>query len=130
MVNAIKELLLRFPQWGQQSLQVDEKCPQVHTCQLFPQGMTVLERRENLLGEPTFRLRQSFLLRRVACTGEKAAQWVLQLQNWLLTQPVRELEAVFGPQLRLWATAGKVTGLSQPGTGIYEVKIYAEYQKE
>ena len=129
-IQEIKALLLRFPQWGDHTLTVDEKAPDCGGCQLFPQGLQVLQRRENLLGEVSSRVRQSFILRRVAYAGEEAAAWVLALQNWLFNQPVRDLEQAFGAKLRLWAQEGRVTGLSQPGTGIYEVKIYAEYEKE
>ncbi|MBQ3252156.1 MAG: hypothetical protein IJB02_02815 [Oscillospiraceae bacterium] len=129
-LTAMLTFLRQFPLWEQQSLTVDEKSPKPHTCQLFPLGLTVLRRRENVQGDKVFTLRQSFLLRRVAYAGQTAAAWLLALQNWLLTQPVEALEPAFGNRLRLWAEQGQPAGLNQPGTGVYQVKIHVEYEKE
>ena len=129
-INAIKNLLQAFPLWGEQVLTVDVKGAQPDTCALFPLGLQVLSQKEDVLGNTVRRLRQTFLLRRVACIGESAAAWLMQLQAWLLTQPLNHLEPVFGSSLRLWAQGGHLTGGKQPGTGIYEVKIFAEYEKE
>lgn len=129
-INAIKNLLKTFPLWGEQPIIVDVKAAAPDCCTLFPLGLQVLGQKEDVLGNTVSRLRQSFLLRRVACIGEPAADWLLQLQSWLLVQPVSRLEPVFGASLRLWAQGGHLTGGKQPGTGIYEVKIFAEYEKE
>lgn len=129
-LNAVKNLLLQYPLWGGQALQVDLNDGRPEGCILFPQGLRVLDRREDVQGNVTYRLEQSFLLRRVAFAGENAAHWLQQLQNWLLIQPAGALESVFGPKLRLWAELGRLTNAKQPGTGIYEVKIHAQYEKE
>ena len=129
-INAIKALLQQFPLWGAQPLSVDMREAAPGKSALFPQGLQVLDRREDVLGNVKCRLRQSFLLRRVACIGETAADWLMQLQNWMLTQPTSDLEPFFGKDLHLWAQGGHLANGKQPGTGIYEVKIYAEYEKE
>lgn len=129
-LQAIKDLLLRFPQWGDQPLLVDGRQEKPAGCGLFPLGQQVIARREDVLGNQRLRLRQSYLLRRCAFSGESAAQWLLQLQNWLLCLPAEELTPLFGRRLRLWAEAGRLTNAKQPGTGIYEVKIHMEYEKE
>ena len=129
-LNAIKDLLLRYPLWGGQPLQVDLTDGRPEGCALFPQGLRVLDRREDVQGNVTCRLEQTFLLRRAAYVGETAADWLQQLQNWLLQQDVSGLAPFFGSRLRLWAEQGRLTNAKQPGTGIYEVKIHLQYEKE
>ena len=129
-IVAIKNLLQAFPLWGDQALMVDVKTAAPEACTLFPLGLQVLQQKEDVLGNRTYKLRQGFLLRRVACIGETAADWLMQLQSWLLSQQISHLEPVFGSSLHLWAQGGHLTGGKQPGTGVYEVKIFAEYEKE
>ena len=128
-LKAIKELLLAFPQWGEQALAVDAYT-QPEGCGLFPLGLQVLSRREDVQGNTRLRLRQSFLLRRVCYGTREASAWLLSFQQWLLEQPTEALEAVFGSHLQLWAELGKQVSSKQPGIGIYEVKIHAQYEKE
>ena len=128
--NGLKAYLLQFPLWGDQPLEVDVLRAKPDGCGLFPLGLQVIARREDVLGNGVLTLRQSFLLRRNAVAGEGAAQWLLQLQNWLLTPPPADLQSQFGAGLRLWAEDGRLVNTSQPGTGVYEVKIHAEYEKE
>ena len=129
-LQKIKDLLIRFPLWGDQPLAVDIRDNRPGNCCLLPLGLRLLGRKEDIRGSGVCRLGQSFLLRRAALAGEDAAAWLLQLQHWLLGQPVEELKACFGANLRLWAESGHLTNSKQPGTGIYEVKIYAQYDKE
>lgn len=129
-LNKIKDFLMQFPLWGGQPLAVDMIGSRPDSCALLPLGLQVLGRKEDIRGGKTIRLRQSFLLRRAALAGENAAGWLVQLQNWLLEQPVGNLELCFGAGLRLWAEAGRLVNSKQPGTGIYEVKIHAQYEKE
>ena len=128
-LNAMLGLLRQFPLWEEDlTLEQWEGYPQGSSLQ--PQGMTVLSCREDLTGHRRWRLRQSYCLRRAAFAGPEAAGWIAQLQNWLLGRTSEELEAAFAPGLRLWAQQGRVVSGSQPGTGIYEVKIHVEYEKE
>lgn len=129
-LQKIKMLLMQFPQWGEQPLAVDIRGGSPGSCTLLPLGVRVLSRKENIQGGQICRLRQSFLLRRVSIAGEDAAGWLIALQKWLPEQPVKALQPDFGAGLRLWAESGHLTGSRQPGTGIYEVKIHAQYEKE
>lgn len=129
-LERIKALLMQFPQWGAAPLAVDDRVGIPESSVLLPLGLQVLGRRDDIQGNVIYRLRQSFLLRRAAFAGEEAAVWLLELQAWLLQQPVLDLEPCFGPKLRLWAERGHLANAKQPGTGIYEVKIHAEYEKE
>lgn len=129
-LRKIKDLLMQFPLWGGQPLAVDIRDSKPGWCALLPLGLQVLSRKEDIEGNGICRLRQSFLLRRAAIAGEDAACWLMELQNWLLHQQVQDLEPCFGAGLRLWAEAGRLVNGKQPGTGIYEVKIDAQYDKE
>ena len=129
-LNQLKAYLMRFPLWEDQPLEVDNLQATPEGCGLFPVGVQVIRRREDVLGGQVLHLRQSYLLRRNACTGEEAAAWLLQLQNWLLTQSAKGLEPWFGVGIWLWAEGGRLVNTAQPGTGIYEVKIHVEYEKE
>jgi len=128
-LDALLGLLRQFPLW-EEALTVEQwhSCPQSSSLQ--PLGLTVLGCREDLLGHRRWRLRQSYCLRRTAYGGREAADWMAQLQSWLLGRTSEALEAAFAPGLRLWAQQGCAVSDSQPGTGIYEVKIHVEYEKE
>ena len=129
-LNAVKDLLLQYPAWGDQPLKIDLSDSRPEGCALLPQGLRVLARREDVLGNVTHRLEQTFLLRRAAYIGETAAAWLQQLQDWMLQQDVSALTPCFGKALRLWAEQGRLTNGKQPGTGIYEMKIHIQYEKE
>lgn len=129
-LKALKDYLMQFPQWGSRSLTVDIREGKPESCALFPKGIRVLDRREDVQGHVKLRLRQSFLLRAAAFAGESAASRMMAFQNWLLTQPTQTLEPYFGSGLWLRAEAGQLKNGKQPGTGIYEVMIHAEYEKE
>ena len=129
-LQKMKDLLMQFPLWGGQSLAVDIRDSKPGSCVLLPQGLRILDRKEDIRGNAICRLGQSFLLRRTAIAGEDAADWLMQLQNWLLGLSTKDLEPSFGANLRLWAEAGRLVNSKQPGTGIYEVKIHAQYEKE
>ena len=127
-LNALKTLLCSFPGWGAAELAVDIPTGKPQACGLFPVGLRVLYRGTDILGNRSYRLRQSFLLRRADCAGEAAAQWLMELQSWLLLQMPRW--DCFGRQVRIFAEDGRLVSSKQPGTGIYEMKIHVDYEKE
>ena len=130
-LNALLALLRQFPSWEEEkgpAVDMWDGCPQNSSLQ--PLGLTELGYREDGLGQVRWRLRQSYSLRRAAYAGAGAAEWLARLQNWLLGKTSPELEAAFAPGLRLWAQQGRLVNTSQPGTGIYELKIHVEYEKE
>ena len=127
--DTMKNLLTQFPFWGEQPLLVDEANGKPETCGLFPLGVRVRFCREDVLGNVTLGLRQSFLLRRAAYAGEGSADWLLQLQDWLLRQPTEALSD-FGRVPRLSVENGRLVSSKQPGTGIYELNIHVDYEKE
>ena len=126
MLTALKTLLCTFPQWGDQPLETDhlERTPQA--CGLYPLGLQVRQRREDVQGNVVLQLRESFLLRRAAYAEEAGTRWLMALEHWLLQQTTEHL----GKHVRITPAEGRLVTGKQPGTGIYELKIHLDYEKE
>ena len=105
---------------------IDMTSPEPGSCGLFPQGTEEISRREDVLGNVTCRLRQTYLLRRVDIRGEMGASFMLRLCQWAQDQPAPEL----GENTRIRWEKGRLVSVSQTGTATYEMKIITEYDKE
>ena len=105
---------------------IDMTCPQPGSCGLYPQGTEEISRREDVLGNVTCRLRQSYLLRRVDIRGEPGANFMLRLCQWAQEQPIPYL----GENTRIRWEKGRLVSVSQTGTATYEMKIILEFDKE
>ena len=127
-LNAVKTLLCSFPGWGEGTLAVDFSPGKPDQCGLFPMGLQVLYSGADILGNRIYRLRQSFLLRRAFLAGEDGARWMMELQNWLLLQSPHWEQ--FGRRVKIFGENARLISGKQPGTGIYEVKIHVDYEKE
>lgn len=126
VLTALKTLLCAYPQWGDQPLDTNRLDHSPQACGLFPLGLQVRRRREDVQGNVVLQLRESFLLRRAACAEEAGAQWLMALEHWLLHQTLGDV----GEQVRITPTGGRLVTGKQPGTGIYELKIHVDYEKE
>lgn len=129
-LNALWQYLSGFPQWEEPLPRVDTTPEKPDGCGLFPRGVEVLKRQEDVLGNVQLRLRQSYLLRRTALRTVSSAAWLLQLQGWVLAHPPRALESVFGTRLQLRLEKGRLTRSEQSGTAAYEAVVIIEYTKE
>lgn len=129
-INALWQYLSGFALWQEKTPVVDTTPAAPDGCGLFPRGVEVLERKLDVAGDERLRLRQSFLLRRRAARTAQAAAWLMELQSWVLTNPPRHLEPVFGTDLQLRMEKGRLTRAEQPGTATYEGIIIMEYTKE
>lgn len=117
---------MRFPGWGEVALSIDTTDPTPGSCGLFPLGTEEISRREDLLGNVTCRLRQTFLLRRVAVRGEDAAAFMAALSRWIWEQPAPDL----GADTRIRGEKGRLASVDRTDTATYEMKIIAEFEKE
>ncbi len=126
-LDLIKNYLASCPFWEGGAPQVDKTDTQPGFCSVFPLGMEVLSRQENLLGQVQYRCRLRFALRRTAIVGQAAAQWLLDLQNWVLEHGSSAPR--FGENQTVRAEKGTLSKLSGTGTGIYEVRITVEFTK-
>lgn len=115
-----------FPQW-QDALYVDHLEHTPGSCGLFPQGVQVLGRKTDILGGERLHLRSSYQLRRVTTPGMDNAQWLLQLQKWVLEQNRSGSAPSLGENTRWSVENGKLTPGKQPDTGIYTLELMAQY---
>lgn len=93
------------------------------SCALFPLGVEERSRRADVLGNVSVRYRWQFLLRRIALHQESAARWLLEFQHWAQSHSQQDWGSVR-------AEKGKLVSTSQTGTGLYEVKLIIETEKE
>ena len=127
LLEQIKDWLVTFPQWGEQVLHIDTTAAGPDNCGLFPLGQEILETKQDVLGNISQKLRNSFLLRRIASRQESAAVWLLGFQDWVRQQSLAGLAPRFGEHCRIRAEKGRLISATQTGTATYEVKIVIEF---
>ena len=127
-LEQLKAWLMAFPLWGETMPGVDITGAAPGDCALFPVGLEVLSTREDVLGNTTTLLRQSFLLRRTANRGEDAAAWLMAFTRW--ANENGKTAPVFGLHQVLRAEKGRLIAPAQTGLGTYEVRLTMEYEKE
>lgn len=126
-LTQMKAWLAACEHWDGDAPQVDKTGAEIGSCGLFPLGLEVLSRRENLFGQVRCRCRLSFLIRKTAAVGQAAAAWLINLQNWVLRNS--DSAPVFGRDQTVRAEKGTLARLSATGTGVYEVRISLEFTK-
>lgn len=126
LLEILKGWLVGFPRWGEVDLNIDATAAQPVSCGLFPQGMEELKRQEDVLGNVKCRLRQTFLLRRLALHQEEAALWLMDFAHWVRLQK----PPAVGENTRIRAEKGRLLSADQTGTATYEIKLILEYDKE
>ena len=95
---------------------------------LFPKGVELLGRMEDVLGNVKQFCRYGFSLQQVCAEGEGAAP-MLQFQQWVTRQSEAGLAPCLGADTRWRAEAGQLIGSKGAGTMLYEVKLTAEFTK-
>ena len=101
----------------------------VHGGAVVP-GITVLDRRENLLGRVTQRCRAEFTLRLcLPRTDADNAARLLDLQTWAAAESAAGRGPVLGNAGRevLRAEQGRMERADAGGTAVYTVRLQAEY---
>ena len=128
--------LKTYPGWQDMPLTIDYTEPQPVNGGLFPLGMEILSRREDVLGNAWLHCRSRFTLFR-SCSGQadntENAQWLLDFQNWVLECSALHRTPRFGDvpeREHLHAEKGRLKEASQTGTGLYAVTLTAEYVKK
>lgn len=120
------------------TLRVEDAGPAPGTGGLWPRGVTVVTRRENLLGGVSLRCRAEFLLR--LCLplppgdGRQAlrnAGRLLTLQEWVAVQSAAHRVPALGDGLpegeTLRAEDGRLERADAGGTARYTLRLLAEY---
>lgn len=119
-------------------LRIDSAGPAPGTGGLWPQGVTVLTRKEDVQGGVTLRCRAEFLLRLCLplAPGDDAgalrnAGRLLALQGWVAAQSAAHTLPGFGDGLpqgeTLRAENGKLERVDAGGTARYTLRLRAEY---
>lgn len=135
-LEKVTSWLKTYPQWTYAGpLQVDYTHAVPGNIGLFPQGVTQLQRREDITGNVVTKNRYHFVLYRV-CAGQRdnsaEAQWLMDFQNWVQSQSVAGLAPQFGDvpeEERIWAETGKLRKSRQTGTAMYAVSLFADFTK-
>ena len=131
MLEKMETWLQTFPGW-EGAVQIDYADATPGSFGMYPQGVKELSRREDVLGNTAVRCRVTFLLRRAACPGKDSAQWLLDLQRWVMEQSRLGLAPKFGDEPRsegIRAEQGKLEKSLQVGSGFYTVLLHAEFTK-
>ena len=115
----------QWPQWQAGRVDTTESAP--GSCGIFPQGQEILSRRTDVLGNTILRIREQYLVRRVASRGRAAALWLEDLQSWVNT---RQEAPPLGSHCHIRGTKGRLVSTSQAGTATYELLLTCEYGKE
>ena len=127
-LTELKDWLQGFPMWGGAELEIDTNGAMPGDRGLFPAGQQVVYTKEDVLGNLTWRIRQTYVLRRMAPRGEEAAAWLLKLQQWV--QENAHTAPRFGAQQSVRAEKGRLEKAAQAGMGIYAVSLTVEFTKE
>lgn len=135
-LDRIVSWLHTFPLWGDTELSVDHVKAVPGNAGLYPQGVEELSRHSDVLGNVTVENRLRLVLYRVSAgqsDSTDAANWLLQLQNWMQSQSAAGRAPRLGDdpaREQIRAEQGKLRNASQSGTGKYAVTITAEYVKQ
>ena len=92
---------------------------------LFPEGIRLLWQRQDIVGNTTSRLRETFTLRRKAVPSMTAANWIIAFSAWLAEN--QSLAPRFGAQQRIYTQQGKLSSAAPGGEGVYTISIIVEY---
>ena len=127
------EKLTEFKRWLEGSglveeLTVDGTGAMPGSAGLYPQGAKLLWQRQDIVGNTTCRLRETFILRCKGVPGMTSANRVIALTDWLSKQG--SFAPRLGGQQRIYTEKGKLTSAAGSGEGVYEISIIVEYTTE
>ena len=132
MLDKITAFLARAPALQGLCLMVGDAGPAPGTAGLWCRGITVLERKEDLLGRVKQRCRAEFTLRLclLQTPAENAAR-LLAFQQWTAGESAAHRAPVFGNadpgRETLCAEQGQMERADAGGTLLYTVRLRAEY---
>ena len=135
-LEKMRQWLKTYPGWQEGwKLSADNTEGSSGSCGLFPQGMEVTARYEDVMGNITLRCRYGFYLEMmVSCDEkqEKTAQEVMDLQNWVQLQSIRRMTPAFGDvpeEETMKAEKGRLSRIRRPGIAGYQICLTAEFTK-
>lgn len=138
VLPALRDFLAGAPALADLTLRVENAGPAPGTGGLWPRGVTVLTRKENLLGGVSLRCRAEFLLRLCLplppgddARAVKNAGRLLALESWVAARSAAHALPAFGNGLpegeTLRAEDGRLETADAGGTARYTLRLLAEY---
>ena len=138
VLNDLRAFLAQAPALAEIPLRVEEAGSEPGTGGLWPRGVTVVTRKEDVLGGVTLRCRAEFLLR--LCLplppgdddqAVRNAGRLLALEGWVAALSAAHTLPRFGTGLpegeTLRAQDGRLEGTDLVGTARYSLRLLAEY---
>ena len=133
MLEKIKSFLIAYPGWEEGNLLFMDYTDGVPgNGGLFPEGVTAVSFREDILGNKEADMRLQVVLYRCGEEQEKDANWLLRFQNWVAEQSAFGNAPIFGDvpsRERLYAEKGKLSK-RRDGGNLYSVMLTAEFTKK
>ena len=136
-LEKLRQWVQTFPKWEEGNLlYIDYTGAVPGNTGLYPMGMELVSRQEDITGGITAQCRYRFSLYRVTTGQEDNTQnaaWLMEFQNWVLQQSLQGLAPTFGDvpaRERIRAEKGRLKSGSQTGTGVYSVELTTEFVKK
>ena len=136
VLEKVRQWVTSFPLWEEGNLlYIDFTDGVPGNAGLHPGGLEVVSAKADVLGAVTMTCRYHFFLYRMgSAQGDgRDAAWLLAFQNWVLQQQAQGLAPKFGDDPaaeRIFAEKGQLKDASQPGAGVYAVKLTAQFARK
>lgn len=132
MLSKLRSFILSYPRWEEGKLLfMDSTDGVAGNGGLFPEGITQVAFREDVVGNRLVDMRLQVCLYRCGNEEETDAPWLLDFQNWVAAQSAMRTAPRFGDipcKERLYAQKGKLSQRRSNGN-IYSVLLTAEFTK-
>lgn len=130
-LQKIRQFLMDFPQWGDQTLTVDYTDGKPGSCGLFFIGREELSRQTDVEGNALVRCRYHFVLHRLtADDAGEAAGWLMELQSWISRQStcgkIPQLGCLPNEE-KLESCDGKLLRRDSGGYNVYQLRLQADF---
>ena len=133
MLEKLRAFVLSYPRWEEGKLLFMDYTDGIPgNGGLFPEGITQISFREDILGNRMADMRLTVCLYRCGAEEEGDALWLMDFQNWVAEQSAMGKIPVFGDvphRERLYAQKGKLTQRRSSGN-LYSVTLTAEFTKK
>ena len=130
-VERIRDWICQFPQWGTAKPELDQLGTEPDSAGLYYQGLQILQRQEDVMGNVRSLCRHSFVLRRIFLVRQEGAKWMEAFARWITEQSeAGATPCLAGDSEPFYGVAreAKVDWQKQPGTVIYTIRLEVEFQ--
>jgi len=132
-IEKLRDFVTAYPDWeAGKLLFIDYTDGVPGNGGLFPEGITQVTVREDILGGREVDMRLQVCLYRATAAQAEDAGWLLRFQNWVAAQSAGGKAPVFGDvpsRERLYAEKGRLSQ-RRSGGNVYSVMLTAEFTKK